>query len=228
MERNKSDIFENIKVNSKSVSEDNFFVKENSLGNLNIRFNTEPSKRLNDYDSNLLENGAYKAIDDDLFKLEYQISKFETEIKEIDVQIQTARDIYDYNSVEDLKKRRLYLQKELDKNYEQYKQKSLSAKITGGVSGFYGQKLRAHNSFLKNKLDGLISAIMSNLPKSLVALISLKKSLNKLENINKSVDELVSLNSPLGENYNKYEQLSRFIIKANSIQAEISKQIKDK
>ena len=228
MERNKSDIFENIKVNSKSVSEDNFFIKENSLGNLNIRFNTEPSKRLNDYDSNLLENGAYKAIDDDLFKLEYQISKFETEIKEIDVQIQTARDIYDYNSVEDLKKRRLYLQKELDKNYEQYKQKSLSAKITSGVSGFYGQKLRAHNSFLKNKLDGVISAIMSNLPKSLVALISLKKSLNKLENINKSVDELVSLNSPLGENYNKYEQLSRFIIKANSIQAEISKQIKDK
>jgi hypothetical protein len=52
------------------------------------------------------------------------------------------------------------------------------------------------------------------------------ESLTKLENINKSVDELMSMNIPYGENINKYEQLSRYIIKANSIQSDISRLIK--
>ena len=53
------------------------------------------------------------------------------------------------------------------------------------------------------------------------------RSINSmLENINKSVDELVSLNIPYGESLSKYEQLSKYIIKANSIQAQISNHLK--
>jgi viroplasmin and RNaseH domain-containing protein len=40
--------------------------------------------------------------------------------------------------------------------------------------------------------------------------------------INRSVDELMSMNVSHFENINKYEQLSKYIIRANSIQAEIN------
>ena len=60
---------------------------------------------------------------------------------------------------------------------------------------------------------------MSKLPKQLSTVIELKKSLSKLKNINRSVDELMSLNAPYGEKSDKYEQLSKYIIKANSIQS---------
>ena len=68
--------------------------------------------------------------------------------------------------------------------------------------------------------------IVEKLPAPFSKIFELKKSLTKLENINKSVDELMRLNIPYGENINKYEQLSRYIIKANSIQSEISNYIK--
>ena len=70
--------------------------------------------------------------------------------------------------------------------------------------------------------------LIPKLPQNLTSVIELKKSLVKLENLNKSVDELMGMNIPYGENYNKYEQLSKYIIKANSIQSQITKQIKDK
>jgi peptide subunit release factor 1 (eRF1) len=66
------------------------------------------------------------------------------------------------------------------------------------------------------------------MPRQLSSIFELKKTLAKLENLNRSVDELMSLNIPYGENINKYEQLSKYIIKANSIQAEISRYIKNK
>ena len=51
---------------------------------------------------------------------------------------------------------------------------------------------------------------------------------NKLENLNQSVSDLITLNIPYGEHYNKYDQLSKYIIKANSIHANISQQINKK
>ena len=54
----------------------------------------------------------------------------------------------------------------------------------------------------------------------------LKQSLNKLENINKSVDELMTLQTPYGEADEKYDQLSKYITRANTIQAKISRLLK--
>ena len=51
---------------------------------------------LNDYDGNILQESSYKEVQDDVFKLEYKISKIETELKEINIQIQSANEIYDY------------------------------------------------------------------------------------------------------------------------------------
>ena len=64
------------------------------------------------------------------------------------------------------------------------------------------------------------------LPQKFSTSMELKKSLLKLDNINKSVDELMTLQTPYGEAQDKYEQLSKYIVKANNIQAEISKHLR--
>ena len=50
-----------------------------------------PIHRLNGLDSTLLEKEAYRDIDDDAFKIEYKIEKYENEIKILNKQIDSAK-----------------------------------------------------------------------------------------------------------------------------------------
>ena len=98
MQNNNSDIFESTKkdiFNYQENKNENFFL--DSYAGQPIRFNTKPeiSRRLNDYDSNLLEEDAYKDVADETFKLEYKISKIEEELKYVNSQINAAKDISD-------------------------------------------------------------------------------------------------------------------------------------
>ena len=86
-------------------------------------------------------------------------------------------------------------------------------------------RIKEKCSGLKKLSDMLGEACLSWLPKRFSSVLELKKSLSKLENINKSVDELMTLQTPYGEALDKYEQLSRYITRANTIQAQISKQL---
>lgn len=219
MQNNNSDIFEG-KIKNINT---NFFLTEEVPPVQNpFPANNENSRRLNDYDFNLLKEDAYKDVTDDLFKLEYKISKTEEEIKNIQIQIQAAEDIQDYYLVEELINRKTIIEDDYNTLLSLYREKSLSAKISGSMIN----KLKGNFNSINNKLSIFSEKIVSKLPKKLTSILELKKSLAKLENINKSVDELVKLNIPYGENVNKYEQLSRYIIKANSLQNEISKHIK--
>ena len=64
------------------------------------------------------------------------------------------------------------------------------------------------------------------MPSGVTATAEFKDSLKRLKSISKSVDELMTMETPYGEASAKYEQLSKYIARANSIQAEISKFIK--
>ena len=66
------------------------------------------------------------------------------------------------------------------------------------------------------------------MPKHFLTLLKLRKTLNTLENLNQSVSELISLNTPYVEQFSKYDKLSKYIIKANSIHANISQDIRKK
>ena len=81
MQNNQSDRFEQTKhsffekeKSSAQYVEDNFFMAESSQNKISY-FVNEQSRRLNDYDFHLLQEDAYKDIQDDLFQLEYKISK---------------------------------------------------------------------------------------------------------------------------------------------------------
>ena len=68
--------------------------------------------------------------------------------------------------------------------------------------------------------------ILSKFPGKISSVIEIKNSLKTLENINKSVDELMKSKYPYGEASEKYNQLSKYIARANTIQAEIYKFMK--
>ena len=107
-----------------------------------------------------------------------------------------------------------------------YKEKSLSGKISSSFSNLFKIKNTNKLKKLHSIFVELKNIILSRMPRNITTIIELRNSLAKLETLNKSVDTLVSQNSPYRDNFNKYEQLSKYIIKANSIQAELSKSIK--
>lgn len=222
MGRNNSDRFEVSGINPFSDAEhENFFLAEGAR-----ILPPEPMRRLNDYDSHLLEEDAYKEVSDDFFKLEYKIARIEEELKELDNRIQSARDIYDYNQIESLSERKTQLKAERENLVKMYNDMSLPAKISDGILNLFGNKFKNNLSVLQKAINSFSEACISKMPKKFASAIELKKSLSKLESINKNVDELIGMNIPYGENIDKYEQLSKYIIRANSIQSNISKFIK--
>ena len=204
----------------KQKQDSNFFLSEEAP---HLKSATEPVRRLNDYDSNLLKEDAYKDITDDVFKLEYKISKTQEDIKIVESQIQSAKDIGDTELVKKLTGRLIILREDLEALSAVYNDKSVSAKITGNLASLIGGTFRGKLDKLAKDFADKLETFSEKMPKQLASVIEIKKSLTRLENINKSVDELVKLNIPYGENFDKYDQLSKYIIKANSIHAEISK-----
>ncbi len=209
---------------NKLQDDDNFFLQPEEIRPINGQ--TEPQRRLNDYDYNILKEDAYKDVTDEIFKLEYKISKTEEELKSIEDEIQAAKDVRDFNKVEILFNRKKQLQEDLNGLIEIYNDTSLSAKISGGITNMLSPKVKENFSGMK-KLFGIFSdALISKLPKRFSSALELKKSLAKLENINKSVDELMTMQTPYGEAIDKYEKLTKYITRANTIQAQISKSLK--
>lgn len=209
---------------NKLQDDDNFFLQPEDIRPINVQ--TEPQRRLNDYDYNILKEDAYKDVTDEIFKLEYKISKTEEELKSIEDEIQAAKDVRDFNKVEFLFNRKKQLQEDLNGLIEIYNDTSLSAKISGGITNMLSPKVKENFSGIK-KLFGIFSdALISKLPKRFSSALELKKSLAKLENINKSVDELMTMQTPYGEAIDKYEKLTKYITRANTIQAQISKSLK--
>ena len=229
MQNNSKDIFETTTKTSdqKKIDSSNFFLSDD-----NLLFDTikkpvnERSKRLNDYDFNLLKEDAYKDVSDDLFKLEYKIARTAEEIKTLEAQLQAANDIKDSELVEELNKRYDIAKEDYESLVAIYNDKSISARVSDGILSLFGENLKKNYKNIQGKLSAFSEKFVEKLPKQFSSIIELKKSLNKLENINKSVDELISMNIPYGENINKYDQLSKYIIKANSIQSELSRYMK--
>lgn len=217
------DIFTNSKDNffTKTQSlDDNFFIQQERMPKVSPH--TLPKRHLNDYDYNILKDGAYKDVTDELFKLEYKISRAEDDIKIIEAKIQSAKDINDIDLAETLTIKKHNMEKDLQGLVEIYNDKGLAARISGGVSA----KIKEKWNLGKNILNKISDKIISKLPGKLSAIPSIRSSLIKLENLSKNVDELMTLQIPYGENRDKYEQLSKYIVKANLIQTEISKFMK--
>ena len=201
------------------ADENNFFMQSDVSSKIS---QSEPMRHINDYDSNILKEDAYKDVNDEVFKLEYKIAKIENEIKEVDKQIQMADEIYDYYASEQLKLRKHQLTQDLLVLMDMYNEVSLSAKISGGVTS----KIRDKFINVGKVIESFAETMLSKFPGKISSIIEIKNSLNKLESINKSVDELMKSKYPYGEAAEKYNKLSKYISRANAIQSEIYKFMK--
>lgn len=201
--------------------DDNFFLQSDSIAIRGI-VQQESSRHLNDYDSNILKDDAYRDVKDELFKLEYKISRIEDELKNIEHQIQSANAIHDILSIENLQTRKAQLIEDLKTLTDMYKDAGLSAKISGGFASKFKDTLLS----IKKSYINFYETFVSKLPGKFSSFAIIRSSLGTLENINKSVDDLMNCQYPYGESAGKYEQLSRYIAKANSIQSEIYKFMK--
>lgn len=189
---------------------------------INIASRTEQTRHLNDYDSDILKEGAYRDIEDDVFKLEYKISRTEDDIKNIEAQIYALREINDYNKITELQNRLDILKSEHNKLLALYNDKTLSAKITNSFASLTKKTIGKSLTAIKSAIICVMSILVPRMPKKISSAFRVKKALYVLENINRNVDKLVKMSVPYGENINKYQQLSKYIVKANSIQSEIS------
>lgn len=210
---------DNIFLKKDSFEENNFFLRKSE----NIyQYQTNVSGRhLNDYDSNILQDDAYKNLKNELLKLEYQILKIEKELHIIDEQIIIAKEINDYATIDWLAQRRNLLKNDLEQISQLYNKTSLSAKLSDEITNIVSPEFK-QIKFIKtfcNKLKSL-------LPKDFKSLFELKGTLKKLEAIHKNIDELMSSSAPYGEINNRYEQISKYITKANNIQAQIYKDLR--
>lgn len=232
MQEKNLDTFELSKKTSRNTQSssnfENFFMNENKITNTINFTNINYAKRLNDYDLNLLEEDAYKDVEDDIFKLEYKIHKLEEELKNINSQLQVAIEINDYIKIKELASRKEFAESNYKELIAEYNTRSISTKITSKLSNYISNPIKARFNFINNLLTSFIKKISLKLPQKYLSIFELKNSLNKLENINKNVDELMTLNNSYSNDVNKYDRLSKYIIKANSIQAQINNSIRKK
>ena len=203
-----------------SDTENNFFI--NSPVNNVMPQQAEPMKHINGYDSNILEEEAYKEVNDEVLKLEYKITHIEEELKSLDSQIQSAMDINDYILADTLYTRKSVLENDLKDLMKIYREASLSSRITSGFTSKFKDKINT----VQDTVSSISNFILSKLPGKFSSFIEIRSSLKKLENINKSVDELMTCQYPYGEASDRYNQLSKYIARANSIQSQISKFMK--
>lgn len=211
----------NLMQENKLAEEDNNFFLQPEVS-LPVIHQNESLRHINDYDFNILKEDAYKDVNDEVFKLEYKIAKTEDELKNINKQIMTAGEIHDYFELDRLQTRKNQLEKDLYILNDLYNEASISAKISSGLTS----KIRDKFINVGRMIENFGELFLSKFPGKISSIIEIKNSLNKLENINKSVDILMKSRYPYGEAAEKYNQLSRYIARANSIQSEIYKFMK--
>lgn len=207
-------------------AQSNFFAAPDNVQNPVKQKNQSPH-RLNDYDSNILENTAYQKISDDMLKIEHRIGLLEDTLSKITAEIEALQSFGDSIQINSLINKKQLIEEEIEELDKKYSQLGLSAKISGQIASVI--------SFSSKNKNGIFSRIKFFISKKILAKIfkklsyreNVKDALMKLISINANVDDLIKMHTPYGETFNRYEKLTVYINKANSIHAQISKNLKN-
>ncbi len=178
-----------------------------------------PIKRLNGYDSAILNQTNFNEPEGEELSIDYRIKEKEAVIKDLDAKIKVADNYGTQNEALGLKAKRQRILQELDTLRKQ--------QMYGGR--VLGEKLPYHLTFKEKmpliyKVQSFISRqILAKVSKKVNSVVTLSDSLEQLSKISKSVDELVEMNVPYGEKVQNYEKLTEYLNQANIIHAKISK-----
>lgn len=180
--------------------------------------------RLNALDSTILENEAYQNIDDEVLKTEYKINRLEGAIKNINEEIQDAKDINDFQRADDLIMQRRNLEARLQALNKNYEKGGMPTRLSGELASII-EKPKVISKAFQNCVNFMSNKILPKISKTFKSGKSIKSALDRLETINKNVDEIVTTQTPYGEADERYEKLSDYLNSANVIHYQISKKI---
>lgn len=210
---------------SKNFSDENFFAP-----NLNSAENNEQQKqtftlRLNDYDSSIMENNAYRLISDKMFKIEHKIGVLENTLYKLNSEITALQSAGASIQISELEEKRDRIERELADLNKEYSELGLSSRISGQIAAVINMKSNKKiNAFSKTKTF-ISKKILAKISKKFGHNQAIKEALDNLYNINSGVDELIKMQIPYGETAKRYEKLTAYLNKANIIHSQISQNI---
>ena len=182
---------------------------------------TNPIKRINGYDSAILNKTNIEELEGEDLSIDYRIKEKESVVKDLDAKIKVADNYGTQNEALSLKAKRQRVLQELDTLRKQ--------QMYGGR--VLGEKQAFHQSFKEKmpviyKIQEFISRqILSRVSKKVKSVVTLSDSLEQLSEISRSVDELIDMNVPYGEKVQNYEKLTEYLSQANMIHSKISKSL---
>lgn len=186
-------------------------------------FDTKPAKRLNGYDSTILNKANFDNTESRDLSLDYRIKEKEAILKDLDERIKQAENYGTQNESLGLRAKQQRILQELSSLQKE--------QVYGSV--YLGKKEKfSHSKFKKTmpvlyKIQEFISRhILAKVSKKINSIVTLNDSLEQLSDISRSVDELIDLNVPYGEKIQNYEKLTEYLNRANSIHSKISKSLR--
>lgn len=183
---------------------------------------TNPIKRLNGYDSAILNKTKYDEAETEDLSLEYRIKEKESIIKDLDSKIKVADNYGTQNEALGLKAKKQRITEELN---TLRKQQMYGGRVLGEKSQAYHESFKQKMPIIY-KIQSFISRqILAKVSKKVNSVVTLSDSLEQLSEISKSVDDLVDINVPYGEKVQNYEKLTEYLNQANMIHSKISKSL---
>ena len=184
---------------------------------------TQNKKRLNGYDSTILNNSKFDNTEEQELSIDYKIKEKQQAIKELEDKIKLADNYGTQNEALGLKaKRQRYLQ-ELS---TLEKQRAYGGRVLGGKEKVLHENLKEKMPVMY-KIQSFVSRnILAKISKKVNSVVTLSDSLEQLSQISKSVDELMDMNIPYGEKGKNYDKLTLYLNKANAIHSKISKSLR--
>ena len=210
------DVLDETFVDEKLRNSENVFSKQKNKN----------SKRLNAYDTQLLEETA-APIQPELLNPKEKLRSLEEKLQQIDEKISFATMTENHSLVQDLQHERYKLVHQIEqvKNIPQkYESNTLYSKIVSFFVQILKGVKRKKRSFKKIYQSHFLTKILRPLMRSQ----QLREVITTLNTLNQNVNELSQLRIPYGEHEARYEELTKYITQATSIQALIKKDIDSK
>lgn len=181
------------------------------------------SKRLNGYDSTILNSSKFDEAEEQELSIDYRIKEKEQAIKDLDEKIKLADNYGTQNEALGLKAKR---QRYLGELTSLEKQRAYGGRVLGDKEKLFNETLKEKMPLLYNVQSFVSRKILAKISKKFNSVVALSDSLEQLSKISRSVDELMDMNIPYGEKGQNYEKLTNYLSKANAIHSKISKTLR--
>lgn len=222
--RNKNEITGNIFSQKYNFSTANPFSggfnPENAPQPNTVQNTTNPIRRLNGYDSTILNKTKFDEAETEDLSIEYRIKEKESIVKDLEAKIKVADNYGTQNEALGLKAKRQRILEELN---TLRKQQLYGGRVLGEKKSFSHQTFKEKMPVIYKVQDFISRQILARVSKKINSVVALSDSLEQLSEISKSVDELIDINVPYGEKVQNYERLTEYLNQANVIHSKISK-----